>query len=174
MDYGRESIVRVSDACSPSRRLPRSAVGVVEAATTRPRPSSLSAGYQPQGWNQGPQPPRQPPPYRPPPYRPPPYHPPPCQPAASTVGAAATVAGGAGAGAAAAIGAAPIATAAAPAANIGVMHFNPIRIMELPFDGLSALPFQVCAASDRFRHRRHQLVFRPAGRQSGSDRRPPR
>jgi hypothetical protein len=50
------------------------------------------------------------------------------------VGAAATVAGwaGAGAGAAAAIGAAPIATAAAPAANIGVMHFNPIRIMELP------------------------------------------
>jgi hypothetical protein len=71
------------------------------------------------------------------------------------VGAAATVAGWAGAGAAAAIGAAPIATAAAPAANIGVMYFIPIRIMELPFDVLSALPFQVCAASDRLRHRRH-------------------
>jgi hypothetical protein len=48
------------------------------------------------------------------------------------VGAAAIVADWAGAGAAAAIGAAPIATAAAPAANIVVMHFNPIRIMELP------------------------------------------
>jgi hypothetical protein len=52
------------------------------------------------------------------------------------VGAAATVAdwagAGAGADAAAAIGAAPIATAAAPAANIGVMHFNPIRIVKLP------------------------------------------
>jgi hypothetical protein len=49
------------------------------------------------------------------------------------VGAAATVAwAGAGADAAAAIGAAPIATAAAPAANIGVMHFNPIRMMDNP------------------------------------------
>jgi hypothetical protein len=56
-------------------------------------------------------------------------------------GAAATVSGWAGAGAAAAIGAAPIATAAAPAANIGVMYFNPIRIIEPAFDGLSALPF---------------------------------
>src|SRR6476661_6075526 len=125
----------------------RSAVGMVEAATARPRPSALPAAYQrqPHGWNQGPQPPRQPPPRQPPP----------CQPAASTTGAPATVAGWAGAGAAAAIGAAPIATAAAPAANIGVMYFNPIRIMELPFDGLSALPFQVCAAPDRLRHRRH-------------------
>jgi len=34
-----------------------------------------------------------------------------------------------------------MATAVAPAANIGVMYFNPIRIMELPFDGLSVLPF---------------------------------
>src|SRR6478736_8669186 len=112
----------------------RSAVGVVEAATARPRPSALPAAYQrqPHGWNQGPQPPRQPPPCQPPPCQPPPCQPPPCQPAASTVGAAATVAGWAGAGAAAAIGAAPIATAAAPAANIGVMHFNPIRIMQLP------------------------------------------
>jgi hypothetical protein len=48
------------------------------------------------------------------------------------VGAAAIVADWAGAGVAAAIGAAPIATAAAPAANIGVTHFNPIRIMESP------------------------------------------
>jgi Metallo-beta-lactamase superfamily len=34
----------------------RSAVDVVEAATTRPRPSALPAAYQrqPQGWNQGP------------------------------------------------------------------------------------------------------------------------
>jgi len=113
----------------------RNAVGVDEAATTRPRPSALPAAYQrqPQGWNQGPQPPCQPPPCQPPP----------CQPAASTVGAAATVAGWTGAGAAAAIGAAPIATAAAPAANIGVMYFIPIRTMELPFDVLSALPFQV-------------------------------
>src|SRR6478672_910004 len=119
----------------------RSAVGMVEAATARPRPSALPAAYQrqPHGWNQGPQPPR--------------------QPAASTTGAAATVAGWAGAGAAAAIGAAPIATAAAPAANIGVMYFNPIRIMELPFDGLSALPFQVCAAPDRLRHRRHPIGY---------------
>src|SRR6478672_2990416 len=124
----------------------RSAVGMVEAATARPRPSALPAAYQrqPHGWNQGPQPPRQPPPR---------------QPAASTTGAAATVAGWAGAGAAAAIGAAPIATAAAPAANIGVMYFNPIRIMELPFDGLSALPFQVCAAPDRLRHRRHPIGY---------------
>src|SRR6478672_2990141 len=124
----------------------RSAVGMVEAATARPRPSALPAAYQrqPHGWNHGPQPPRQPPP---------------CQPAASTTGAAATVAGWAGAGAAAAIGAAPIATAAAPAANIGVMYFNPIRIMELPFDGLSALPFQVCAAPDRLRHRRHPIGY---------------
>src|SRR6476646_4296798 len=130
----------------------RSAVGVVEAATARPRPSALPAVYQrqPHGWNQGPQPP---------PCQPPPCQPPPCQPAASTTGAAATVAGWAGAGAAAAIGAAPIATAAAPAANIGVMYFNPIRIMELPFDGLSALPFQVCAASDRLRHRRHPIGY---------------
>jgi hypothetical protein len=45
------------------------------------------------------------------------------------VGAAAIVADWAGADAAAAIGAAPIATAAAPAANIGVMHFNPIRML---------------------------------------------
>jgi translation initiation factor 2B subunit (eIF-2B alpha/beta/delta family) len=45
------------------------------------------------------------------------------------VGAAAIVAD---AGAAAAIGAAPIATAAAAAANIGVMVFNPIRMVELP------------------------------------------
>ena len=48
----------------------RSAVGAVEAATTRPRPSALSATYQrqPQGWNQGPPqpPPRQPPPCQPP------------------------------------------------------------------------------------------------------------
>jgi hypothetical protein len=35
------------------------------------------------------------------------------------------------------------------------MYFNPIRIMKLPFDVLSALPFQVCAVSDRLRHRRH-------------------
>jgi hypothetical protein len=45
------------------------------------------------------------------------------------VGAAAIVADWAGAGAAAAIDAAPIATAAAPAANIVVMQFNPIRMM---------------------------------------------
>jgi hypothetical protein len=45
------------------------------------------------------------------------------------VGAAAIVADWAGAGAAAAIGAAPIATAAAPAANIVVMQFNPIHTM---------------------------------------------
>src|SRR6476661_6489639 len=139
----------------------RSAVGMVEAATARPRPSALPAAYQrqPHGWNQGPQPPRQPPPRQPPPCQPPPCQPPPCQPAASTTGAAATVAGWAGAGAAAAIGAAPIATATAPAANIGVMYFNPIRIMELPFDGLSALPFQVCAAPDRLRHRRHPIGY---------------
>jgi hypothetical protein len=47
------------------------------------------------------------------------------------VGAAAIVADWTGAGAAAAIGAAPIATAAAPAANVGVMYFDPIRIVEL-------------------------------------------
>src|SRR5258708_3579605 len=78
-------------------------------------------------------PPRRPPPAPP---HPPPRaprrrgHPPPPCPTSSTVGAAAVVAGWAGPGSAAAIGAAPIATAAAPAANIGVMYFNPIRIME--------------------------------------------
>src|SRR6478752_10756546 len=116
----------------------RSAVGMVEAATARPRPSALPAAYQrqPHGWNQGPQPPRQPPPCQPPPCQPPP-----CQPAASTTGAAATVAGWTGAGAAAAIGAAPIATAAAPAANIGVMYFNPIRIVDVPsIDYVLAVP----------------------------------
>ena len=74
--------------------------------------------------------------------------PPPCQPAASTVGAAAIVAGCAGAGSAAAIGAAPIATTAAPAANIGVMYFNPIRMMELPRWTI-CLPLQVCAPSNQ-------------------------
>jgi hypothetical protein len=54
---------------------------------------------------------------------------------------------------AAAIGAAPMATAAAPAANIGVKAFNPIRMVELPFDVLSSLPFQVGAASSRLRRR---------------------
>jgi hypothetical protein len=67
------------------------------------------------------------------------------------VGAAAIVAGWAGAVVAAAIGAAPIATAAAPAANIEVMHFNPIRMMS--FLRLSMyLQFQVRAPSDRRRH----------------------
>jgi hypothetical protein len=38
-----------------------------------------------------------------------------------------------------------MATAAAPAANIGVMYFNPIRIMELPFDrNLLAVPGLRC------------------------------
>jgi hypothetical protein len=48
------------------------------------------------------------------------------------VGPAAIVAGWAGEGAAAAIGAAPIAIAATAAASIGVMVFNPIRMVEFP------------------------------------------
>jgi hypothetical protein len=52
---------------------------------------------------------------------------------------------------AAAIGAAPMATAAAAAANIGVMTFNPIRMVELPFVVVSSLPFHVGAASSRLR-----------------------
>jgi hypothetical protein len=60
----------------------------------------------------------------------------------------ATVAGWTGAGAAAAIGAAPMAAAAAAAANIGVMYFNPIRIVD--FLRLTMyLPFQVRAPSGR-------------------------
>ena len=39
---------------------------------------------------------------------------------------------------AAAVPTAAVKTAAAPAANMGAMYFNPIRMVELPFDGLSA------------------------------------
>jgi hypothetical protein len=79
------------------------------------------------------------------------------------VGAAAIVAGWAGAGAAAAIGAAPIATAAAPAANIGVMYFNPIRILELPLMAYLPCPSRFALHRTDFVTADTQLVF-PASR----------
>jgi hypothetical protein len=76
------------------------------------------------------------------------------------------LAGWAGAGSAAAIGAAAMATAAAPAAIIGVMVFNPIRMVKRPFDSCLPCSSRLALARIDYVAADTQWFFRITGMQS--------